>query len=158
LLDHKEEESLQMMLMKIYHLYFSKVFRYITDLGVHPGQIPLIRLLGKEEGLSQREISQKLHIKPPTVTVSLRRMENSGLIKRLPDERDQRVSHNYLTEKGMEMYHMTHELADELEQYTFKGFTESEKCLMRRLFAQMIENLDDMSILEKKQGTDKEEM
>ena len=88
MLDHKEEESLQMMLMKIYHLYFSKVFRYITDLGVHPGQIPLIRLLGKEEGLSQREISQKLHIKPPTVTVSLRRMENSGLIKKLPDERE----------------------------------------------------------------------
>lgn len=146
-----------MMLMKIYHLYFTKVFKHLTDFGVHPGQIPLIRLLGNEEGLSQRQISQKLHIKPPTVTVSLKRMENSGLIRRLPDERDQRVSHIYLTERGMEIHQMTHKLADELERYIFRGFTDSEKCLMRRLFAQMIENLEEAPVTVKKQGTKKDE-
>lgn len=147
-----------MMLMKIYHLYFTKVFKHLTDFGVHPGQIPLIRLLGNEEGLSQRQISQKLHTRPPTVTVSLKRMENSGLIRKVPDERDQRVSHIYLTDKGMEIYQMTHKLADELERYIFRGFTESEKCLMRRLYAQMIENLEETPAGEKKQVTEKNEI
>lgn len=147
--EEKREDSLQMMLMKIYHLYFSRVFRTFTDLGIHPGQIPLIRLLGTEGGLSQRQISQKLHIKPPTVTVSLKRMENAGLVQRRADEKDLRVSHIYLTDKGQQIHLTTHAIAQQLEEITFKNFTESECCLMRRLFAQMIENLENAPVPEK---------
>jgi len=141
---HKED-SMNSLFLKISHLYFKKTFQQLADTGVHPGQIPMVKLLGEEGGLSQKEISQRLHIKPPTVTVSLKRMENAGLIKRSLDKKDQRISHIYLTEKGKELNKKMTGLIKRNEEIIFQGFTESEICLMKRFIRQMIKNLETIT-------------
>ena len=83
------DNNLQRMLLRISHLYFTKIYQQMDGIGIHPGQIPIIKLLGYKGELSQKEISQSLHIKPPTVAVSIKRLEKSGLIERKPDARDQ---------------------------------------------------------------------
>ena len=50
--------------------------------------------------MSQREIAEHLRIKPPTVNVTVQRLEKAGFLFRKADEKDQRVSRIYLTEKG----------------------------------------------------------
>lgn len=137
-----EENSMQFLFMKLSHLYAKRAFQQLADTGVHPGQLPMVKLLGDEGGLSQREISQKLHIKPPTVTVSLQRMENAGLITRSLDEKDQRVSRIYLTGKGRKLNVEIAEIMRRNEELLFEGFTESEICLTKRFFKQMIRNLE----------------
>ena len=141
----KDNDSLQMLLLKMSHTYFRKSFEGLGNMGIHPGQLPMIKLLGEESGLSQREISDKLHVKPPTVAVSLKRMELAGLIERKADEKDQRISRIFLNVKGRALSQRLTEIIEKNEAVAFGDFTESEKCLIRRFFMQIIRNLEEMN-------------
>ena len=134
------EDSLQSLFIKTTHMYFGRAYEALREMDVHPRQVPMLHLLGKKEGLSQRQISEE--IKPPTVAVSIKRMEKSGLIIRRADEKDQRMSRIYLSPKGRELNENVQKMVEDSENAIFRGFSESEICLMKRFFKQMIENLE----------------
>lgn len=153
----EEDSRIQSGLVKIVHRYFVISFGQIIKYGIYPGQVPVLMLLAKKEGLSQREISKELNIKPSTVAVSMKRMEKSGLITRKTDEKDQRIQRIYVTDKLRDIQHKIHELVRKNEEMMMKGFTESEMCLMSRFFDQIYENLEqipepDMKDLKRKRG------
>ena len=139
----KAEEGMQSLFIKLTHLYFKKAFALVKDTCIHPKQAPLIGLLSCREGISQKEISQTLRISPPTVAVSIKRLEKSGIIERRADEKDQRLSRIYLTEEGKTVTRRVKDCIKEKEEAVFRGFSESELCLLRRFFLQMIQNLED---------------
>lgn len=141
-MEYGKEDSLQSLFMKMTHLYFGRAYKALQEMDVHPRQVPMLHLLGRKEGLSQREISSEMRIKPPTVAVSIKRMEKSGLITRKADDRDMRLSRIYLTEKGRELNENVEKMVEDSESAVFRGFSESEICLMKRFFKQMIENLE----------------
>lgn len=137
--------NLQMLLLKASHMYFASNYEQLTAKGLHPGQVPMLRLLSKKGGMSQREIAQALHVKPPSVAVSIRRMENVGLLVRMADEKDQRVTRISLSPKGWEAIEDVQEIFKKNQEILFRGFTESEECLMRRFLLQIIKNLEEMN-------------
>ena len=139
----KREEDLQNLFIRLTHLYFKKAFALVKDTGIHPNQVPLIGLVYCREGISQKEISQALRISPPTVAVSIKRLEKAGIIERRADGKDQRLSRIFLTEKGRAVTGKVRECIKEKEKALFKGFSESEVCLLRRFFLQMIQNLEE---------------
>ena len=51
------------MFMRIDRRFMAKCFGQMQELGIYPGQIPVLGLLAYKDGLSQREIAEKLHIK-----------------------------------------------------------------------------------------------
>ncbi len=69
----------------------AKCFGQMQELGIYPGQIPVLGLVATEDGLSQREIAKILRIKPPTVNVTVQRLEKAGFLYREADEKDQRI-------------------------------------------------------------------
>lgn len=142
----KDQDRIQALLIRISHLYFLKMFQQLSSTGVHPGQLPMINLLGSHEGLSQKEIAERLKIKPPTVNVSLKRMEHAGFIERRADERDQRVSRIYLSGQGRDIYGKMKIMLEYNEQQLLQGFTESELCLLQRFFKQMLGNLEQIPV------------
>lgn len=117
------------------HRNFIDVFRHhhyflhtvLMDIGLYPGQPPLLFILNKEDGLSQKELASRLQVKPATLTVMLKRMEKTELVIRKQDEEDQRVSRVYITEKGQEVFKMAEELMKKVDDQMFKGFTGEEK-------------------------------
>ena len=111
----EEIDSLQGLIMRMTHLYYGKAYAAMKELDVHPRQIPLLFILQKKEGMSQREICDEMKIKPPTVAVSIKRMEKAGLIEKMPDESEAKV---------------------------VEGFSEVEICLMKRFLKQMIANME----------------
>ena len=96
--EHKD--SFLSMFMRIDRRFMGKCFGQMQELGIYPGQIPVLGLLAYKDGLSQREIAEHLRIKPPTVNVTVQRLEKAGFLYREADEKDQRISRIYLTEKG----------------------------------------------------------
>ena len=102
--DEKERQSSFLSLfMKVDRYFMTKCFGQMQELGIYPGQIPVLGLVSGRDGLSQREIAKILHIKPPTVNVSIQRLEKAGFLYKKPDEKDQRVTRIYMTEKGKEI-------------------------------------------------------
>lgn len=100
----KNEEIVGKLLFDIPHRYASNAFQKLMSHGVHPGQIPVLKYLSDNSGCIQGEIAKALRIKPPTVTVTLKRLEKNGLIRKQSDEKDQRVTRIFLTEQGTKVY------------------------------------------------------
>ena len=85
----QKEKSLQMLFMEISRHYAGRCFQQIEELEVHPSQMPFIMILSRRDGCSQKEMAECLEIKPPTVNVSIQRLEKSGMVYRKKDEQDQ---------------------------------------------------------------------
>lgn len=135
------EDSIQILVAKISHAYCGLLFHQMADAGIHPGQVPIIKLLYEKENLSQKEIAARLHVKPPTVNVSIRRLEQAGMVSRSTDTQDQRVTRIHLTEKGRELEDRIRRTLQESEKILLSGFSDTELCLAKRFLEQMLENL-----------------
>ena len=128
--------------MKVDRYFMAKCFGQMQGLGIYPGQIPVLGMVSKKEGLSQKELAEILRIKPPTVTVSVQRLEKAGFLYKKPDEKDQRIARIYLTEKGKETKARALQRIRENESVMLEGFSETEQCLLRRFLKQILENID----------------
>ena len=143
-MESDNEKSIQSLMMEISRMYMEKCFMKLKKLGIHPRQIPILAVLYKENGCSQKELAARLGVKPPTVTVSIQRLEKSGLLIRKQDEKDQRVSRIFLSEEGRAIIKEGMQMAREGEKQILAGFSESELCLMRRFCMQIKENIAAM--------------
>ena len=141
--DEKEKQSSFLSLfMKVDRHFMTKCFSQMQELGIYPGQIPVLGLLAYKDGLSQREIAEHLRIKPPTVNVTVQRLEKAGFLFRKADEKDQRVSRIYLTEKGKQAKERGMKRVEENEKILLDGFSDAELCLLRRFLEQITANID----------------
>lgn len=140
------EDTVLSLLMRMTHVYFQKNFQQLNSIGLHPGQPPMLWHIFKDEGLSQKELASRLKVKPPTVNVSLQRMEKADYICRRQDEKDQRVSRIYLTEKGRQLAEQIGEMMKDSNSRMTQGFTEAEICLLTRFLKQMIVNMESIQV------------
>ena len=143
-MENNNEKSIQRLIMEISRMYVEKCFGKLKSLGIHPRQMPILAVLWKENGCSQKELASQLGVKPPTVTVSIQRLEKIGIIVRKQDEKDQRISRIYLTEEGKAIINEGMRMAKEGEKQVLNGFSESELCLMKRFCIQIKENIAAM--------------
>lgn len=134
------------LFMQASHAYFQKSFQQLNNIGLHPGQPPMLWHIFEEEGLSQKELARRLQVRPPTVNVSLQRMERADYICRRQDEKDQRVSRIYLTEKGRQLAEQIGEMMKDSNSRMTQGFTEAEICLLTRFLKQMIVNMESIQV------------
>jgi DNA-binding MarR family transcriptional regulator len=142
------EDSIYAVFWQVVRYHYSRNHTLLEKLGVYPGQPPLLFILGRHDGQSQKELADKLHIKAATITVMLKRMEAAKLVERRPDSTDQRVTRVYLSDHGKKILQEVQESLKVLEAECFANFTIEEKTLLRRLLMQMRDNL--VEVCEKK--------
>jgi DNA-binding MarR family transcriptional regulator len=75
----------------------------IAPYGVVPGQFAQLLALYEEDGLSQRELCDRVHIEQSTMANTLQRMQRDGLVRCLPDPNDKRRVRVHLTERAREI-------------------------------------------------------
>lgn len=138
----EHEKSIQALLFTVTHSYMVKCFKKVADMGIHPRQIPMLKILSRQDGVSQSALCKMLGTKPSTVTVSLKRMEKADLVRREQDRKDQRVTRVYLTDKGKDIIRQMKERLKDYEETMMTGFSEAEVCLLRRMLEQIRSNLE----------------
>lgn len=137
---HKSD-SLNHMFFHVIRLQHYRMQALLDKVGIYPGQPPMLHALHRKDGQSQKELANKLGVKPSTITVMLRRMEKGELVERRQDADDQRISRVYLTEKGKKAWIEVKEIMKDLEAECFGNFTDEDQDLLRRLLMQMYDNL-----------------
>ncbi|HEY8541876.1 MAG TPA: MarR family transcriptional regulator [Pseudothermotoga sp.] len=125
----------------VQRLHFHLVHEQLEDLGIHPGQPPMLMIIGKNEGITQNQIAEKLNLRPATVAIMLRRMEKAGLIERQQDANDRRLQRVFLTKKGKGSHKFLQEQMQEIEKIAMQGFSEDEKNQLKQFLDRMIVNL-----------------
>lgn len=136
-------DSLYSTFSQVLRFHYYRTHSLLEKVGVYPGQPPLLFALGKQDGQSQKELAEKLHIKAATITVMLNRMEKADLVKRRQNSLDQRVTRVFLTEHGKKVQSEVIEALKIIEEELFKNFTDEEKIILRRLLMQMHNNLSN---------------
>ena len=111
--------------------------------GIYFGQPPILKYLSEHENATQKEIAEYLHISPPSVATSLKRMEESGLVVRLENKKDARRNTVKLTKKGKELHEFAENTFMRIDDIAYKGFTEEEMDLMVTFLERMNKNLTD---------------
>ena len=81
-------------------LFAQRLHEQIKPLGIAPAQFMVLLELWSEEGLTQRELVQRMSVEQATMANTLRRMERDGLIVRRLHPHDKRASTIVLTDKA----------------------------------------------------------
>ncbi|ADL08410.1 MarR family winged helix-turn-helix transcriptional regulator [Thermosediminibacter oceani] len=137
-----DPNSLYSLFLKVSRLHYLMTRELLEKINIYPGQPPLLLILYKHGGQSQRELAERLKVKPATITVMLNRIEKAGLIVRKQDDNDQRISRVYITEKGREICSKLREIILTIDRECFKDFNEQEKETLAMLFQKMTINLE----------------
>lgn len=115
--------------------------RAASEIGLYDGQMPLLETLEREECLTQKALADRLHVSPASVAVSIKRMQKSGVVDKIPSEEDLRYNRIRLTEKGRDLTRRTRELFDRLDDEMFAGFRTEECEQLYGYLCRMAQNL-----------------
>lgn len=136
-----DKDSIYYAFLEIMRLYHYKMHKLLEEIGLYPGQPFVLFTLSNNDGQSQKELAERLNVKPSTITVMLKRMEKVNLVKRRQDLKDQRVSRVYITETGHEMCEKANQIMKQVEEEMFDNLTVEEKVILRRLLLVVKDNL-----------------
>src|SRR3954469_8529958 len=75
----------------------------LREMDLHPGQELLLMHLLDRDGQTQSELLESVGLDHSTVSKSLRRMQDAGLLVREPAQHDRRVMVVHLTDRGHAM-------------------------------------------------------
>jgi MarR family transcriptional regulator, organic hydroperoxide resistance regulator len=114
----------------------------IARFGVTKGQWYFLRVLWIEDGLSQRELSERVGMMEPTTAIALRTMEKAGLIERSRSREDKRKTHVWLTPKAKRLRTRLLPVARGIVEDAEKGIPAGELQTFRSVIARLRENLD----------------
>ena len=110
---------------------------------LHHGQAKLLMSLTGMDGMSHTQIAEKLRISPAAATKVIKRMEQSGYVKRVPDEEDERVSRVYLQPEGLSLVNKIHSTFQKLDAVMFAGFSDEELRNLSDYLARIQNNLHE---------------
>lgn len=143
----------EMRFGRLIRMYYSRIQSQLAEVGLYRGQPPILMLLYKNDGMSQKEMARALNLSPATMTVTLKRMEKGGLVLREMDEHDQRILRVHLSEKGREMCETGESRIGVVTAELLEGFTLEEQQQLNEYLGRIARNME--RVVEKEPEQDK---
>src|SRR5262245_8189500 len=127
------EASLGDAVRTTHRAYLRVLQSRIAPHGVSAGMWYFLRVLWIEDGLTQRELSQRIGMMEPTTVTALNNMARRGLIRRRRNPRDKRKINIYLTARGRALRRTPAPIAMEVNAVARRDFSPREIDTLRRL-------------------------
>lgn len=143
----------EMRFGRLIRMYYSRIQSQLAEVGLYRGQPPILMLLYKNDGMSQKEMARALNLSPAMMTVTLKRMEKAGLVLREMDEHDQRILRVHLSEKGREMCETGESRIGVVTAELLEGFTLEEQQQLNEYLGRIARNME--RVVEKEPEQDK---
>jgi DNA-binding MarR family transcriptional regulator len=129
-------------LLRMTHRSFARAMqREIAPRGVTIGMWYFLRILWEEDGLTQRELSQRVEMMEPTTATALRNMEERNLVRRVRNAADKRKVNIYLTEEGRALRAGLLPHAKAVNEAALAGVSAADVACFRRVLGRMRVNL-----------------
>jgi MarR family transcriptional regulator for hemolysin len=107
--------------------------------GVTFGQWKVFVMLSMQDGISQKEIANRLGLEAATLIPIIDKMEKEGLVVRQVDQRNNRI---YRTEKADALWDQMIECALKIRKIAVKDISEKHITIMRDSLGKICENLN----------------
>lgn len=130
---------------EISRLFHAKMREKADKVGVmsQPGARLILTFLAINDGLTQRDIVNATHLRPPTVSVIITKMEEEGLAERKHDTDDMRVVRVYLTDEGRKYDMHNIERIKEQDSVALAGLDENDISVLMTLLGKIRDNLSE---------------
>jgi DNA-binding MarR family transcriptional regulator len=116
--------------------------RRASALGVTSAQWRVLAWLGREPGLKQVELAERLDVEPITTCRIVDRLEEAGLVERQRDPDDRRAWRLMLTAKAEPIVIGLRSLAEQMGSEAFAGLGQDEIDAMRAKLARIRDNIN----------------
>ena len=103
----------------------------------------VLACLAVRDGVSQLDLIHATHLKAPTISLIVQKMEHDGLISRRTDDLDMRLTRVYLTEKGKTVNEDIRRAVAEVEDAVMSDFSDAEKELLHTLLVRMSVRIEE---------------
>lgn len=113
-----------------------------NKLGLTSSQWKVILALNLFDGLSQRELADRIYVDGSTLVPVIDKMEKNGLLERKPDPKDRRNNRLYLTKKSESIVDSIVEIILQLRKTFYKGLSKNDLESMRPRLKKMIDNAE----------------
>ncbi|MDA5193963.1 MarR family winged helix-turn-helix transcriptional regulator [Govanella unica] len=121
--------------------YIDEMTRVLKSVDVDHPTWRVLLLLGDKNPSSVTSLSQRSVTKMSTITRILIRMEESGLVRRIPSPADSRVTEVFLTEAGQEVMQKLQVIGGHMYRKAFAGFSHDEITMLVTLLQRLRNNL-----------------
>lgn len=127
--------------MRAMQLHRQLLTRQMNESGIHPSQAFALREIGHNDGITQRDLAEKLNISRPTLTVMLQKMERARLVERRADAKDQRFTRLHLTQAGHDAHEAMHGALGRIISESFGPLEDDDLNVLARLLGMLNDNL-----------------
>lgn len=135
----ENEESAGYLVNHMARLFAKGLQERITPLGIVIGQFPILLELWQKDGVSQRDLLQKIDVEQATLANTLNRMERDGLITRTPHPKDARAQQIWLSERALQVRDQSYQAAQDQNEHALKALNDTEQAqlldFMRRIIS-----------------------
>jgi DNA-binding MarR family transcriptional regulator len=136
------QESLGYQVNHLARLLAQALAVRIAPYGVVPGQFAQLLALFEQDGLTQRELWDRVRIEQATMANTLQRMQRDGLVRCLPEPADGRRIRVYLTEHARAIQPDLYAALRAVNGAATDGLTDAEIAGYMNLMARLIHNLE----------------
>ena len=130
----------------VYHIKERLLTRLLRRHGLgrlSPAQGRILMALYEQDDIPVRKLSEMTSLDKSTLSLSLTRMEQFGLVERSGDEKDRRVVRVKLPRSGRSHRQACHEATQELTDILYCGVTNEERGVFLRVLNQRFENVSE---------------
>lgn len=143
-LDHytSTRESVGFVVREVWRSFARCLQPRIAREGVSIGMWFVLRMLWDEDGMSQRELSERVGINGPSMVTAINSMERAGLVKRVQHRTDRRKINIFLTERGRKLKSKLWPMAAEVLTLGLSGLTANQVKSLNKMLMQILLNLE----------------
>jgi MarR family transcriptional regulator, organic hydroperoxide resistance regulator len=110
--------------------------------GVSIGMWFALRMLWDEDGMTQRELGERVGINGPTMVIAINSMERADLVKRVQNRTDRRKINIFLTERGRKLKRKLWPMAAEVLALGLSGLSRNQIYSLNKMLMQIRLNLE----------------
>lgn len=110
----------------------------LEDRSVTMPQLTLLDYIAASPGCGIQEVATGLDLATPTISVSVRRLEQAGLVERRPDPEDGRAVQLFLTAEGQALCRRAYAFRQDKMRRLLQGLTGEERATLLRLLERAV--------------------
>lgn len=123
---------------------FSEAFgRKLEGTGITRIQWICLYYLSEVEEISQRELSNLMHVKDSSIGRLIDRLERDGIVVRNRSKKDRRVIKISLSEKGKETFKKLCPLGEEFNNILIKDISKEDMNTFEKVLKTMLKNINN---------------
>ncbi len=144
-MDRITDKQLVRRLIAINRMHMKCTENSVSSLGIHRSQHHMLMHISHNSGISQKDLASQMEISTAAVAVTVKKLEQAGLVKRISPGSDSRINNLSLTEKGEQMVIDTAQEFSHIDECMLKGITDEEKVTLCEILDKLKKNLSEMN-------------